>query len=243
VSAGAEVLAAERQTRVAADAVAAAESKLSAGGSGVSAGRLHQLRDRMRHASLAAAGAADKAERERLAARMASLGELGGEIDAAAAAAGAGLDAAIRAVGASIDAVRVLCAEHDARVRDLQAAAADLGAEPASPAGARATSAEVAADGFGITHGRVRCRLIGDDVASVLQHAIAGDVVSALAAAAPASGLPEHKRAAHHFFGPSGALLIFGDPLPEAVAAQAAAGTIRALTAGEIARYEAGELA
>jgi hypothetical protein len=86
MSAPTDVTEAEQQAAEAAEAVSLAEARLARTGRGVTATALHKLRDAWRHADLAAAGARERAERERQAARMAGLEEIGQQVDGHASA-------------------------------------------------------------------------------------------------------------------------------------------------------------
>ena len=92
-----------------------AESALAAGGKGVTAGALHVLRDKWRHATLSAEGARQKAERDRQAVRLKGLEQIGAETDKLAA--GADLDSlghALVDVAAAAERARAVAGAHNA---------------------------------------------------------------------------------------------------------------------------------
>src|SRR5213592_4976024 len=101
-----DVAHAEREAVEAAGAVAAAEERLASGGRGVTAAGLHKLRDAFRHADLTARGMRERAERERSAARLAGLEEIGVQVDALAGTAVEGLADAVAEVARACGRVR-----------------------------------------------------------------------------------------------------------------------------------------
>jgi hypothetical protein len=236
-----ETARAEQEAAEAAEAVSAAEGRLAAGGRGVTAAGLHKLRDAFRHADLAARGARERAERDRAAARLAGLEEVGVQVDALAATAVAGLADAVGEVAAACARVRELAAAHDAQVGALIEAANDLGAEPRAPGGPRKSSAFVAASPGAVLHKTAEVRQLGAGVDAVIGHAVAGRVDDALAAAQVVVDV-KPARQDHYFRGPNGAVVGLDDPIRPGMQAQIVSGDLTPLSDAEVARYLAGEL-
>jgi hypothetical protein len=236
---------AERELTETAGAVTAAETQLASGGRSIGAGTLNKLRDAWRHADLTAQGARQKAERDRLAARLDGLGQIGTEVDKLAADAGGAtseLADALQAVALACARVRTLATAHDGAVAALVAAANDLGAEPMAPAGPRSTSAFVAVRGTSIVHKRTQVSPVGDRVARALAQAVAGDPVSAITDADAVTQRPEARRASYHFRGGNGLIHTF-DNLTDGIQAQVRSGDLKPLTESEIIAYMEGTLA
>jgi hypothetical protein len=241
VSAPVDVVRTEREAAEAKAAVAAAEERLASGGRGVSAGALHKLRDAFRHADLAARGTRERAERERAAARLDGLEEVGVQVDALAATAIAGLDDAVAEVAAACAKVRELVAGHDQQVAGLIEAANDLGVEPRAPGGPRKSSAFLAAGPGTIQHKTAEVRQLGPGVEAVIGHAVAGHVDDAIAAAQVVADV-RPTRADHYFRGLNGAIIGLDDPIGQGMRAQIQSGDLVELTSAEVARFLAGEL-
>ncbi|MGI8452145.1 MAG: hypothetical protein ACR2MP_34160 [Streptosporangiaceae bacterium] len=237
-----DIAEAEQAAGEAAQAVETAEAQLAAGKKGVTASTLHKLRDTYRHSLLATEGAKAKAERERAAARLAGLGEIGRQVDAAAAAAPHDLPAALIVLAAAAATVRDLAGQWDGLVAELSAAAADLGAEPAAPAGPRKSSAFVTVARMSIVHKLTELQPVGPKIDQAIQHALRGDTEAAAAAAVQVVTRAEPQRMDHHFWSPNGTVMAMTDPLPPGIAVQVRAGELRPLTAIKVDRYRAGEL-
>lgn len=231
------------QDAVAADqAVQAAESQLSDGRRGVTSAALHKLRDTARHARLTADGLRARAQRDQEAARLAGLEQVGAEVDSLAASGLQELPGALRDVAAAVAAVRVMAQGWDVSVAELLAAATDLDVQPSAPAGPRKSSAFLAVKGDTIQHKLTEVRPIGSRLSRVLEHAMAGDINEALAAAGIVAELPSPRRLDHYVFGPAGQVLSFSDPMPPGVEFQVRNGELRPLTEPQIRAYLAGEL-
>jgi hypothetical protein len=234
---------AEQDHAAAAAAVETAEAQIAAGGRGISFEKLHNLRDRARHATLTAQGARERTERDRVAARLAALEALGEQADSLAASDGGGIPEALQEVADAVARVRALAGEWDANVGALTTAARELGAEAAAPAGPRKTSAFVAVTGDGLTYKRTQLRPIAGKIEQILAHAVAGDVISAVAAARMVTEQPAPHRAEHYFGGSNGLIVVQDGVLNPGMEAQLRAGNLTPLTESEIQKYLAGELA
>jgi hypothetical protein len=239
-----DVATAEREADEARQAASAAENDLASGRRPVGFDALHKLRDRMRHADLAASGARAKAEQQRQEARAAALGELGKRIDALAATAGADIAAALRDLAEAAGRARAGAAAWDAQVAALAATARDLGAAEPAPGGPRPADG-----GIAVSHdGRVWHRLtllqpVSDQAGTALAHALAGDAVSAIAAVKAAVSTQAPARQDHYLRSTrGGAIHVFADPLPPGIAAQAASGELVPLSESEILAYLQGDL-
>jgi hypothetical protein len=237
-----DIRSAERQAADAAAAVEQAEARLASGERGVTASRLHTLRDKVRHSVLTAEGLRLKAEAERQEARRAGLEELGAEVDALAVTAGSVLEEHLADVAAAVAAVRSFAAEHDARVRDLAEAALDLGAEPGTPSGPRESSAYVTAAGGVVTHKRVQLRPVADALGQVIEHAVSGSIIDAMAAAGLVRQMPPPRRADHYLRSSTGVLITRDGALPAGLQGQVRAGTLVPLRESEIQAYLRGEI-
>ena len=101
-----------------------AERDLATGARNVGVSALHKLRDAWRHADLSAQGARERAERDRQAARLKGLAEIGAEVGRLAAGTDLdGLGQALADVATAAGRARAIAAAHDAAVADLIAAA------------------------------------------------------------------------------------------------------------------------
>lgn len=237
------VKAAEDTAQQAALEVKEAESRLAGGGS-VTFDALHKLRDRWRHADLAAQGAQARAQAERQVARLDGLAAVGAQVDKAAAAApGKAMKAALEEVAAACAKVRALAEGHDAGVAALVATAVELGVEPTAPAGPRATSAHVAVDGDAVTHKRTRLVPVRDKVGAALPYALAGDVAKAAEIVRPVVEVPEAQRPEYVLRGRNGLLQPVGAPLNSGMQALIRSGEVVLLSEVDIDRWMAGELA
>jgi len=236
-----DVALAEREAEEARQAATDAESDLATGRRKISAGRLHEVLDRVRHSELTAQAARDKAEQDRQAARLGGLAEIGKQVDGLAVAAPGELPDALRAVAAACARVRELAAAHDATVAELVAAASTLRAEPMAPGGPRKTSAFVAVQGDTIVHKRTQAGPVGDRVSRALGFALGGDLDEAIAAVRTVTERPEPHRAVHHFRGPNGRVHTF-DNLTPGLQAQVLAGALVPLSETEIQRFMEGTL-
>jgi hypothetical protein len=239
-----DVALAEREAEQARHAAETAETDLASGKRSVGFDALHRLRDKMRHADAAAAGARAKAERDREAARLGALEELGKRIDAAAASAGKEIAAALADTAEAVRRVREAVTAHDEEVAEFATAATDLGATRPAPGGPRPADAGVAVAHDGrVWHGRTLLRPISARLDEALGHALRDDAVSAIAAVQGCETAPEPRRAAHYFRSArGGAIHAFEDPLPPVHAAQVRSGDLVPLTESEIVAFLAGEL-
>lgn len=219
-----------------------AETQLASGGS-VGFEALHKLRDRWRHADLAAQGAQAKAEQERTQARLDGLNAVGAEVDQVAAAEpGKAMQEALAQVAQACQKVRALADGHDATIVALVAAARDLQVEPKAPGGPRATSGHVAVDGQWVAHKATVLVLVRERVEQALQHAVAGDVERAAHMARPVIEAPAAKRPDHLLRGGNGVLHPIDGDLNSGMQAHVRSGALVPLTELDIDRYMAGEL-
>jgi hypothetical protein len=221
-----------------------AERDLATGARNVGVSALHKLRDAWRHADLSAQGARERAERDRQAARLKGLAEIGAEVGRLAAGTDLdGLGQALADVATAAGRARAIAAAHDAAVADLIAAAADLGAEPIAPGGPRATSAGVAVRGEAIVHDRAQVGPIGAQLATALAHALAGDAAGGLARVAAVTQLPEPRRPDYIARGRGGLLIpVIGELSPQQQA-QVRSGDLVLLDEPSIDAFMRGELA
>jgi hypothetical protein len=232
---------AEHEAQEAQAEVDRTESELASGQRKVPFARLHRIRDKARHAELTAQAARANAEQQHREARAAALAELAGEIDAAAAQGGAELPEALQDVAAACARVRQLAVAHDAGVAALRAAAIDLGCRPPAPGGPREIDARIAVTKDGVQHDRAVLYTVSDHVRTVIERAVAGDVVTA-AALVKASGVVEPpKRADHYLRGSNGQLIVLTGELSQIQLNQINKGDLVPLTEPEIRTYLAGE--
>ncbi|MGW3193706.1 hypothetical protein ACWDBD_03780 [Streptomyces sp. NPDC001118] len=224
-------------------AVKQAEARLASGDRSVSAEALHRLRDRFRHASLAADGAQARAEQERQAARLEGLEQVGAEVDRLVSDdTTGGIREALRAAAVAVSKVRALAAMHDGRVADLQAAAADLDVEPIAPGGPRRTSARVATDPESIMHRDSRVTFVSGQVERALGLVLAGDVEAAAAEVRPVVPVRLVERPERLFRGRGGVLVPLSAHPNTHQLAQLRSGDLVELGQADIERYMAGEL-
>ncbi|MFC9637142.1 hypothetical protein ACFTZF_01160 [Streptomyces mirabilis] len=224
--------------------VAQAEARIAGGDRGVTAEALHRLRDRFRHASLAAQGVQAKAEQERQQARLEGLGQVGAEVDRLVSDDTAGtIREALRAAADAVAQVRALAAAHDGRVADLRAAAADLDVEPMAPGGPRHTSALVAVDReSAIVHKDQKVVSVRQQVEQALGLVLGGDVEAAVAEVRPVAALRVAERPERLLRGRGGALVpLYRDPNTHQLALLRS-GDLVELGQGDIDRWLRGEL-
>lgn len=223
--------------------VARAEARLASGDRGVTAEALHKLRDKFRHASLAADGAQARAEQERQAARLEGLGQVGVEVDRLVSDDTAGgIRQAMRDAAAAVSRVRQLAAAHDSQVADLRAAAADLDVEPMAPGGPRRTSAHVAIDRESIAYKDQRVTTVARQVEQALGLVLAGDVEAAVAEVRPVVPVRPVDRPDRLLRGRGGALVpLYRDPNTHQLALLRS-GDLVELGQRDIDLYMAGEL-
>lgn len=235
---------ADQDAAAAAAAVREAEDELGAGGRGVTAVALHKLRDGFRHAELAARGAHQRADRERQAARVAGLDEIGRQVDALAAGAGTELAEALQEVADACRKVRSLAAAHDAAMADLIAAAWDLRAESRAPAGPRKTSGYVAVAVNAISYKRTTVHRVGGKLAAVLALAIDGQPEAAANKAELVTEQPPPHRATHYLRRVADGVIFTydGKDLPGGWVGQLSRGELERLTDRGIELYLQGEL-
>ncbi|MDH6141025.1 hypothetical protein P3T35_003038 [Kitasatospora sp. GP30] len=220
-----------------------AETKLAAGGS-VGFEALHRLRDRWRHADLAAQGAQARAESERTQARLDGLTAVGAEVDKVAASTAANtLAKALEGVATACARVRALADEHDVQVAALVAAAVDLQVEAKAPGGPRATSGHVAVEGRSVQHKAMVLVPVLDRVEQALQFAVAGDVQRAAHLVRPVVEAPAPRRPDHLLRGNNGVLHPIEGDLNSGMQAHIRSGTLEPLSEVDIDRWMAGELA
>jgi hypothetical protein len=237
---------AEQDTAEAAAAVNRAEADLAAGKGGVSANVLHKLRDNYRHAALAAQGARAKAERDREAARLSALEELGRQVDELASSALASeMGEALQAVTDGCERARRIAQSWDKSVAELFEAARDLGVGEAAPGGPRKKSGHLAvcirAGDQSITHDRTRLGYVSTRLAQAIEYAVLGRPYDGLALAPGRCELPEAKRRQYYLRAPNGMVHEL-DKLSEPLAAQVRSGDLQQLTEPEIRAYLEGEL-
>lgn len=243
MAAGSSVKTADDAVVQARTEVSQAEARIAGGDRGVTAEALHKLRDKFRHATLAAQGAQARAEQERQQARLDGLRQIGAEVDRFVAddATGA-IRGALRDAADAIARVRELAAAHDARVADLIAAAADLDVEPMAPGGPRQTSAHVAVDLASIVHKDQRVTRVHDQVEVALGLVLRGDVEGGLAEVRPVVPLRVEERPDHLLRGRGGLLVPVHGHLNTHQLAQMRSGDLVELGQADIDRYMAGEL-
>ena len=233
---------ADRERAEAGAAVDAAEAQLASGTRGVSIASLNRLRDKFRHASLSAQGAHERAERERLAARLSGLGEIGDQVDALAATGSTEMARALRTLAEAAGRVRGIGAGWDSAVDELAAAARDLGTEPPAPGGPRKSSGFIAMRDRAVVHKRTEVRPVSPHLDQAIAAAVSGDAEQAIALAAMVAGLPEPRRADNYFQGTGGQVIAYDNPLPGGIVHQVSSGELLPLGEAEISRYLAGEL-
>jgi hypothetical protein len=223
--------------------VSKAESQLASGGS-VGFDALHRLRDRWRHADLAAQGAQAKAEQERVQARLDGLTQVGAEVDNHAATdPGQALRAALEQVALACGKVRALADGHDFTVAALVAAAQDLQVEPKAPGGPRATSGHVAVDDKSVVHKATLLVPVRERVEHALQYAIAGDVARAAEVVRPVKQAPAPRRPDHLLRASNGILHPIDGDLNAGMQAHVRTGALVPLSEVDIDQFMAGELA
>lgn len=219
-----------------------AERDLASGEGSVSAKKLHELRDRFRFADLAAKGARQKADRDRASARLAGLEQIGGEVDRLAGGeAVAALKDALADVARASKRFRDLAREHDDSVRELIAAARDLGAEPMAPAGPRKTSAYVSTRPGTVIHGATAVHLIEGQVLDALGEAMLADPEEFRRTIKPAESLRPH-RPGYLFRDLSNGSVHAVDDFGEAHESRVRSGEITLLSDTDIDRWMAGEI-
>lgn len=234
---------ADQHAADAAAAVEAVEEELASGAQKVTASGLHKLRDKFRHAELTARGAHERAERERAAARIAGLEEIGRQVDALADETGSQLSEALQEVADAVAKVRGIVAGHDTAIADLIAAARDLHAEGRAPGGPRATSAYIAVAADAITHKLTTVHRVGGKLAAVLALTLDGKPAEAADKAQLVTRVAAPQRAAHYLRRPDGQVFTYGHKkLPDGWAGQLARGEMERLTDREIELYLRGEL-
>lgn len=223
--------------------VTRAEARVAGGDRGVTAEALHRLRDKFRHATLAAQGAQARAEQDRQQARTEGLAHIGAEVDKVAAAdPAAALETALRDVVAAVARVWQLAGERDAVVAQLVDAARDLDVEPVAPGGARGSSAHVGVQGKGIVYKAVKLMPVREKVPGALGHALGGDVTRAVAELKPVTAATVLDRPDHLLRGRNGLLQPMWGPLNHALAAQVHSGDAALLSEHDIDLYMGGEL-
>jgi hypothetical protein len=236
------VKAAKDQAQQAELEVKRAENRLASGGS-VGFDALHKLRDRWRHADLAAQGAQAKAEQERTQARLDGLEQVGAEVDNHAGTdPGQALRAALEQVTLACGKVRALADGHDFTVAALVAAAHDLQVEPKAPGGPRATSGHVAVDGQSVVHKATLLVPVAERVEQALQYAIAGDVARAAEVVRPVKQQPAPRRPDHLLRANNGILHALDGDLNAGMQAHVRTGALVPLSEVDIDAYMAGEL-
>jgi hypothetical protein len=233
---------AEDQAATAAVDVKKAEADLASGGK-VGFEVLHKLRDKWRHADLAAQGAQARAEQERAQARLDALAQVGAEVDRhAAAEPGSALLAALAEVAQACGRVRVLADGHDAVVAALAAAATDLQVEGKAPSGPRVSSSHVAVEGRSVVHKSTKLVPVREAVEQALQHALADDVERAAGLARPVVQVPAAQRPDHLLRGRNGVLHPISGVLNSGMQAHVRSGELVPLSDVDVERWMRGEL-
>ncbi|WP_269858745.1 hypothetical protein [Streptomyces sp. RPT161] len=221
-----------------------AEARIAGGERGVTAEALHKLRDKWRHATLSAQGAAARAEQEAKQARLDGLTQIGVEVDRLVADDTTGaIQGALRDAAKAIARVRGLAGAHDARVGDLIAAAADLDVEPLAPGGPRRTSAHVAVDRESIVHKDQRVMPVRRQVEMALGLVLGGDVEAGVAEVRPVVPLRVQERPDHLLRGRGGLLVPVHGHINTHQMAQLRSGDLVELGQRDIDRWMSGELA
>lgn len=243
----ADIAEADQETVDAAAAVAKAEAKLAAGQGGVSPDALHRLRDRFRHATLSAEGLRAKAERDREAARLAGLGEIGRQVDALAEnGLPADLGEALQAITDACARARSIARSWDASISELIEAARDLDAGGMAPGGPRETSGRVAVtehqNARTIVHRQTQLAPVSAQVAQAIEYAVLGRPYDGLALMGGVSTLPEPQRPDYLLRGRGGMLItVFGEPNPQ-LQNQIRSGDVTVLPPSVVDAYMAGEV-
>ena len=220
-----------------------AEAGLASGSRTITATALQNLRDKWRHADLAAKGARARADQDRRDARLRGLTAIGSEVDKLATGDQTeALAGALRVVAMACARVRDIAGAHDAAVAELVAAAEDLGAEPMAPAGPRGTSGYVAVKGATIIHKRTTVSPVGSRINAALGHAMSGDPDRAVAEVGAATQLPEPKRPDYLLRGSGGMLIPHYGPLNSGMEAQIRTGAVTQLSGHDVDAYMRGEL-
>jgi hypothetical protein len=225
-------------------AVEEAEGRLVGGGTTISAGELHQLRDTWRHADLSARGARQQAEQQRRAARLRGLTAIGEQVAKLASEQHAQrIEAALRQVTAACDLVQAMAAEHDSGLADLIRAAMDLDAEPKAHNGPLATSAYVAVQGHAIHHQNMMVSPIASRVEAALREAMSGDPDRAISRLRPATKTTAARRPDHLLRNTrDGGLWPIDGELNDGIRSQLSGGTLTELTAHDIDLWMEGRL-
>lgn len=235
------VTTADAQARQASAAVQDAEQGISSGRRPTSAKRLLELVTNARHADLKAQAARDQADQDRRDARKRSLEALAGEIDKTAAEKGSAIAAALKDLCEAAGRVRAAAAAHDLQVAELAKTAAALGCREPAPGGPRTADQHVAVKRDGtVVHGETWLTpAAGLDEA--IKHALAGDLVSALAEAQTTRTVPLPRPADMYIRGRGGLILpIYGEPdIYQAAALRN--GSLTRLTASQVAAYLEGD--
>lgn len=240
-----EVTEAERGAAVAGAAVQAEMDIASGTRRGVTAATLNKLRDTFRHADLTAAGLRAKAERDRDAARLAGLEQIGQAADELArqAAGPSTLAAALQALVTASETIRAHAAAYDQQLAELIAAANDLGAEPPAPCGPQPSSARLAVTHAEIQHAETAISSLGPKVEAVISHAAAGQLDEAVALVNSAVVTRKPYRSDHYVRGSGGMISGMDDPLPAGILANLRNGELTELTRPQVDTYLAGALA
>lgn len=221
-----------------------AETALANGSSTAGFDVLHRLRDRWRHADLAAQGAHARAETERRQVRLDGLAQIGTQVDQVAGSdLNRALGEALAAVADACAKVRALAGEHDEMVAALVAAAVDLQVETKAPGGPRATSGHVAVEGRSVQHKATMLAPVAERVEQALQFAVAGDVKRAAHMARPVVEAPAAKRPDHLLRGNNGVLHPIDGDLNSGMQAHIRSGALVPLSSVDVDRWMAGELA
>jgi hypothetical protein len=243
----ADIADADQEAADAAAAVAKAETKLAAGQGGVSPDALHRLRDRFRHARLSAEGLRAKADRDREAARVAGLEEIGRQVDALAESGLPNdLGEALQAITDACAKARSIARTWDTSITELIEAARDLDAEGMAPGGPRKTSAHLAVgdrpDAKTIIHQQTKLTPVSAQVAQAIEYAVLGRPYDGLALMDGASTLAEPQRPDFLLRGRNGMLLtVYGEPNQQ-FQNQIRSGDLTALPKSDIDAYMAGGL-
>jgi hypothetical protein len=236
-----EEAAAREAAAAARQAVDAAERAIT-GGKRVSLDKLTTLVTRARHADLTATATHAQAEQDREQARQEALVVLGAEIDAMAAAGAEDLEQALADVADAVGRARRAAEGWDKHLAEVARAARDLDCSAPAPGGPREADQRVAVTRDGtVYHAENALKPVVGQMVAALQHAVDGDVVSALAVAEVKARTRIPARADHYLRGRRGMILPVVGDLTEHQRGQVRCGDLVELTESQVRSYLAGD--
>jgi hypothetical protein len=233
--------AADRTATAARQAADEAERAI-AGGKQVSLDKLTELVTRARHADLTAAASREEAERNREHACQEALTGLGAEIDTLAAVGAEGLAEALADIADAMSRAQRAAEAWDTHLAEVASAARDLNCSAPAPGGPREADQRVAVTrDRTIYHGETALKPIGSRLETALQHALDGDVVSAVASVEMKTRAQIQPRADHYVRGTGGMILPIVGNLDALQLNQVRSGRLVELNEGQIRAYLAGD--